>query len=63
MKTQHGFARNLDFVCLTESADSITQELCATEETLGPVAQNFSFAMLMVCAGILLILGLLLAML
>lgn len=33
MKTQHGFARDLDFVCLTESADSITQELCATEAT------------------------------
>lgn len=34
MKTQHGFARDLDFACVAESAGSVTQELCATEETL-----------------------------
>ena len=32
----------------------------ATEETLGPLAENFSFAMLMTCVGIFLILALLL---
>lgn len=35
----------------------------ATEEALGPVTENFSFAMLMTCVGILLILGLLLFLL
>ena len=35
----------------------------ATEEALGPATENFSFALLMTCIGILLILGLLLALL
>ncbi len=33
MKTQHGFARDLDFVCLDESQSCISQELCSSEET------------------------------
>ncbi len=33
MKTQHGFARDMDFVCLEEGPDHLCQCLCATEET------------------------------
>ncbi len=33
MKTQHGFARDLDFVCTEETADTLCHELCATAET------------------------------
>ena len=33
MKTQHGFARDLDFVCTEESADSLCQVLRSTSET------------------------------
>ena len=33
MKTQHGFARDLDFACLEESEGSITQALCSTAAT------------------------------
>ena len=33
MKTQHGFARDMDFRCLEESADAVCHELRATEET------------------------------
>ena len=33
MKTQHGFARDLDFVCTEEEADSLCQVLCSTAET------------------------------
>ena len=33
MKTQHGFARDLDFVCMEEGDSSITQLLCSTAET------------------------------
>ncbi|MBR4710920.1 MAG: aldose 1-epimerase family protein [Clostridia bacterium] len=34
MKTQHGFARDLDFTCLGETPDSVTHRLCATDRTL-----------------------------
>ena len=33
MKTQHGFARDLDFVCLKESKTCISHMLCSTQET------------------------------
>ena len=33
MKTQHGFARDLDFVCTRESADAVEHRLCASEGT------------------------------
>ena len=33
MKTQHGFARDLDFACLQADGQSITQILCSTEDT------------------------------
>lgn len=33
MKTQHGFARDLDFVCLEENKTCISQVLCSSEET------------------------------
>ena len=33
MKTQHGFARDLDFACEEESESSLTQVLCSTEAT------------------------------
>lgn len=33
MKTQHGFARDMDFVCVAETADSVTHLLAATEQT------------------------------
>ena len=33
MKTQHGFARDLDFVTLEESGSSLCQLLCSTAET------------------------------
>ncbi len=33
MKTQHGFARDLDFVCTEELPGSVTHVLCATAET------------------------------
>ena len=33
MKTQHGFARDLDFACLEETQNSLTQRLDATPET------------------------------
>ena len=33
MKTQHGFARDLDFVCTEETADSLSHLLCADERT------------------------------
>ena len=33
MKTQHGFARDLDFVCTQESAEAVEQRLCASEGT------------------------------
>ena len=34
MKTQHGFARDLDFACVEKNDGALTQLLCATEETL-----------------------------
>ena len=33
MKTQHGFARDLDFVCTRESAEAVEHRLCASEGT------------------------------
>ncbi len=33
MKTQHGFARDREFACLEQTAQSLTQELCADEES------------------------------
>lgn len=33
MKTQHGFARDMDFVCVAETADSVTHRAAATEQT------------------------------
>lgn len=33
MKTQHGFARDLDFSCVRESAAAVEHLLCASEET------------------------------
>ena len=33
MKTQHGFARDLDFVCVEEAADTVCHVLCSTEQT------------------------------
>ena len=33
MKTQHGFARDMDFACLEETESSVTQRLDATRET------------------------------
>ena len=33
MKTQHGFARDLDFACTEETADALCHELCANAET------------------------------
>ena len=33
MKTQHGFARDLDFACLQADEHSLTQVLCSTEST------------------------------
>ena len=35
MKTQHGFARDLDFVCTEEGPGAVTQVLCSSEKTLG----------------------------
>ena len=33
MKTQHGFARDLDFACVEETADSVVHRLCASDRT------------------------------
>ena len=33
MKTQHGFARDMAFTCVEETADSVTHCLCATDQT------------------------------
>ncbi len=33
MKTQHGFARDLDFECVEKTADSVTHRLMATDRT------------------------------
>ncbi len=33
MKTQHGFARDMEFACVGETADSVTHCLCATDWT------------------------------
>ena len=33
MKTQHGFARDLDFVCTEETSTELCHMLCATEQT------------------------------
>ena len=33
MKTQHGFARDLDFVCTGETSDSVSHVLCSTRST------------------------------
>ena len=33
MKTQHGFARDLDFVCTEETAEAVCQVLCSSEQT------------------------------
>lgn len=33
MKTQHGFARDMDFACAEETADSVTHRLAASEAT------------------------------
>ena len=33
MKTQHGFARDLEFACTEETADAICHVLCSTEQT------------------------------
>lgn len=34
MKTQHGFARDMEYVCVNVAKDSITHKVCATEDTL-----------------------------
>ena len=34
MKTQHGFARDMEFECVSETATSVTHKVVATEETL-----------------------------
>ena len=41
MKTQHGFARDLDFVCTEETAASVCHVLCATERTREIYPYNF----------------------
>ena len=33
MKTQHGFARDMDFACVEETASSVTHRLLPTEAT------------------------------
>ena len=33
MKTQHGFARDMEFACVEETATSVTHRLCATDWT------------------------------
>ena len=33
MKTQHGFARDMDFACVEETASSVTHRLLSTEAT------------------------------
>ena len=42
MKTQHGFARDMDFVCLDETENHIIHQLTATEETLRIYPFDFS---------------------
>ena len=41
MKTQHGFARDLNFLCTEETETSVCHVLCATDETLA--VYPFSF--------------------
>lgn len=33
MKTQHGFARDMDFICTEATGDTVCQVLCSTEAT------------------------------
>ena len=35
MKTQHGFARDMEFTCVSEREDKLIHRLTSTEETLG----------------------------
>ena len=35
MKTQHGFARDMEFTCVSERKDKLIHRLTSTEETLG----------------------------
>lgn len=41
MKTQHGFARDMDFACISEAEDAVTHRLSATEETLARYPYDF----------------------
>lgn len=40
---QHGFARDMEFICIEESTDKLTFELTANEETLKKYPFHFSF--------------------
>ena len=42
MKTQHGFARDREFLCLEESAQAVTHRLCADDGTLSLYPYDFS---------------------
>lgn len=42
MKTQHGFARDMEFVCIEEATDHVTHQLTATEETQMKYPYDFS---------------------
>ena len=44
MKTQHGFARDLDFTCVEEDASSVCQILCSTEQTRACYPFDFRLA-------------------
>lgn len=44
MKTQHGFARDMEFTCVEETADSITHRVTSTRETLA--IYPFSFELM-----------------
>ena len=42
MKTQHGFARDLEFACIGESGTSVTHRLCSSERTRENYPYDFS---------------------
>ena len=42
MKTQHGFARDMDFSCVEERADTVAHCLCASEQTRACYPYEFS---------------------
>ena len=44
MKTQHGFARDMEFVCVEEKGDSVTHRLTSTEETLKKYPYDFELS-------------------